>query len=249
MLDEIRVGLSWADVTPAGAVCNSAFISTQPTDTTVVEGLAAQFTTVAGGIWAYHRNFVSVEAFTFFTTIEYIAMIIIGGMGSVLGAILGAYILSSAEDYIHYIKPLVAVYTLILGLVIIRKAIQKIKKKRRIRKMGLLAVTGGFLDSVGGGGWGPIVSSSLIASGRHPMYTIGSVNLTEFFVSFASSVTFITLIGLDHWQVVLGLVLGGMVAAPVAALIARRLPVKTMMILVGLIVVIVSLRNIYASLF
>lgn len=167
----------------------------------------------------------------------------------VLGAILGAYILSSAEDYVHYIKPLVAVYTLVLGLVIIRKAIQKIKKKRRIRKMGLLAVTGGFLDSVGGGGWGPIVSSSLIASGRHPMYTIGSVNLTEFFVSFASSVTFITLIGLDHWQVVLGLVLGGMVAAPVAALIARRLPVKTMMILVGLIVVIVSLRNIYTSLF
>ncbi|MGV3503772.1 MAG: TSUP family transporter [Adhaeribacter sp.] len=167
----------------------------------------------------------------------------------VLGAILGAYILSSAEDYVHYIKPLVAVYTLVLGVVIIRKAIQKIRKKRRIRNMGLLAVSGGFLDSVGGGGWGPIVSSSLIASGRHPMYTIGSVNLTEFFVSFASSVTFITLIGLDHWQVVLGLVLGGMVAAPVAALIARRLPVKTMMILVGLIVVIVSLRNIYTSLF
>ena len=167
----------------------------------------------------------------------------------VLGAIVGAYLLSSAEDYAHYIKPLVAVYTLVLGLIIIRKAIQKIKKKRKIRKMGLLAVTGGFLDSVGGGGWGPIVSSSLIASGRHPMYTIGSVNLTEFFVSFASSVTFITLIGLDHWQVVLGLVLGGTVAAPIAALISRRLPVKTMMILVGLIVIIVSLRNIYTSIF
>jgi uncharacterized membrane protein YfcA len=141
------------------------------------------------------------------------------------------------------------VYTLVLGVIIIRKAIQKIKKKRRIRKMGVLALTGGFLDSVGGGGWGPIVSSSLIASGRHPMYTIGSVNLTEFFVSFASSVTFITLIGMNHWQVVLGLVLGGLVAAPIAALIARRLPVKTMMILVGLIVIIVSLRNIYTSLF
>ena len=167
----------------------------------------------------------------------------------VLGAIVGAYLLSSAEEYAHYIKPLVAVYTLVLGLIIIRKAIQKIKKKRKIRKMGLLAVTGGFLDSVGGGGWGPIVSSSLIASGRHPMYTIGSVNLTEFFVSFASSVTFITLIGLDHWQVVLGLVLGGTVAAPIAALISRRLPVKTMMILGGLIVIIVSLRNIYTSIF
>ncbi|MDB5263565.1 MAG: hypothetical protein JWQ14_2848 [Adhaeribacter sp.] len=167
----------------------------------------------------------------------------------VLGAILGAYVLSSAEEYAYIIKPLVAVYTLVLGFIIIRKAIQKNRQKRRIRKMGLLAVTGGFLDSVGGGGWGPIVSSSLIASGRNPLYTIGSVNLTEFFVSFASSVTFITLIGFSHWQVVLGLVLGGMVAAPFAALIARRLPVKTMMIVVGLVVIILSLRNIYTSFF
>ena len=167
----------------------------------------------------------------------------------VLGAILGAYVLSSAEDYAYIIKPVVAVYTLALGFVIIRKAIRKTTQKRRIRKMGLLAVTGGFLDSVGGGGWGPIVSSSLIASGRHPLYTIGSVNLTEFFVSFASSITFITLIGFSHWQVVLGLVLGGMVAAPFAALIARRLPVKTMMIVVGLVVIILSLRNIYTSIF
>ncbi|WP_190277560.1 TSUP family transporter [Adhaeribacter rhizoryzae] len=167
----------------------------------------------------------------------------------VLGAILGAYILTSAEEYAHIIKPLVAIYTLVLGFIIIRKAIRRTIKKRKIRKMGLLAVTGGFLDSVGGGGWGPIVSSSLIASGRHPMYTIGSVNLTEFFVSFASSVTFITLIGFSHWQVVLGLVLGGTVAAPFAALIARRLPVKTMMIIVGLVVIILSLRNIYTSVF
>jgi uncharacterized protein len=167
----------------------------------------------------------------------------------VLGAILGAYVLTSAEEYAYIIKPVVAIYTLALGFIILRKAIRQTVKKRRIRKMGLLAVTGGFLDSVGGGGWGPIVSSSLIASGRHPMYTIGSVNLTEFFVSFASSVTFITLIGFSHWQVVLGLVLGGTVAAPVAALIARRLPVKTMMIIVGLVVIILSLRNIYTSVF
>ena len=167
----------------------------------------------------------------------------------VLGAILGAYVLSSAEQYADIIKPIVAFYTLILGFIIIRKAIRKTNKKRKIRKLGWLAVTGGFLDSIGGGGWGPIVTSSLIASGRHPMYTIGSVNLTEFFVSFASSVTFITLIGLNHWQVVLGLVLGGMVAAPAAALISRRLSVKTMMILVGLIVIILSLRNIYTTVF
>ncbi|NIJ53194.1 hypothetical protein FHS68_002364 [Dyadobacter arcticus] len=163
----------------------------------------------------------------------------------VLGAILGAYLLSSLEQYIYLIKPLVAVYTLILGILIIQKALKKRIEKKPIRQIGWLALAGGTLDSIGGGGWGPIVTSTLIARGRHPKYTIGSVNLAEFFVSLASSVTFITLIGFSHWQVVLGLILGGMVAAPIAANLSRRLPIKTMMIMVGTIVVIVSLRIIY----
>ncbi|MDQ4140853.1 MAG: TSUP family transporter [Bacteroidota bacterium] len=167
----------------------------------------------------------------------------------VIGAILGAYILSSAENYLFIIKPLVAVYTLFLGGVIIKKALKKTTKRKPIRNLGILATAGGFLDSVGGGGWGPIVSSSLIASGRSPLYTIGSVNLAEFFVSLASSLTFFALIGFNHWQVIAGLVLGGMVAAPIAAILARKLPIKTMMILVGLIVIIVSLRNIITMLF
>ncbi|QNF32783.1 TSUP family transporter [Adhaeribacter swui] len=167
----------------------------------------------------------------------------------VLGAILGAYILSSAEDYLYIIKPLVACYTLFLGGVIIKKAIKKTTKRKPVRKLGILATFGGFLDSVGGGGWGPIVSSSLIASGRSPLYTIGSVNLAEFFVSLASSITFITLLGFNHWQVVAGLVLGGVVAAPIAAVLARKLPIKAMMILVGLIVILVSLRNIITMIF
>ncbi len=145
--------------------------------------------------------------------------------------------------------PLVALYTLFLGGVIIKKAIKKTTKRKPIRKLGILATFGGFLDSVGGGGWGPIVSSSLIASGRSPLYTIGSVNLAEFFVSLASSITFITLLGFNHWQVVAGLVLGGVVAAPIAAVLARKLPIKTMMILVGVIVIVVSLRNIITMIF
>lgn len=167
----------------------------------------------------------------------------------VLGAVLGAYALTAAEDYIHIIKPLVASYTLVLGVIIIRKALKKRTKRKPIKRLGVLATAGGFLDSVGGGGWGPIVSSSLIARGRSPLYTIGSVNLAEFFVALASSVTFITLIGFHHWQVVAGLVLGGVVAAPIAAVLARKLPVKAMMILVGLIVITLSLRNIMTMLF
>lgn len=167
----------------------------------------------------------------------------------VIGAIAGAYLLTSLEQYIYIIKPLVAVYTLILGILIIQKALKKRIEKRPIRQIGWLAFAGGSLDSIGGGGWGPIVTSTLIARGRHPKYTIGSVNLAEFFVSLASSVTFITLIGFSHWQVVLGLILGGMVAAPIAANLSRKLPIKTMMIMVGTIVIIVSLRIIYMVLF
>ncbi len=162
----------------------------------------------------------------------------------IIGAILGAYVLSSLEDYSGYIKPIISIYTLFLGAIIIRKALIKRQEKRQLKRVGWLALFGGYLDSIGGGGWGPIVSSTLIASGRHPKYTIGSVNLTEFFVSLASSLTFFTVIGLGYWQVIVGLILGGVVAAPIAARLANKLPVKSMMILVGIVIIVVSLRQI-----
>ena len=166
----------------------------------------------------------------------------------IIGAILGAYVLSSLEEYSSYIKPIVSIYTLFLGAIIIRKALIKRMEKRPLKRVGILALFGGYLDSIGGGGWGPIVSSTLIASGRHPKYTIGSVNLTEFFVSLASSITFFTVIGLGYWQVIIGLILGGVVAAPIAAKLANKLPVKSMMILVGMVIIIVSLRQIILGL-
>ena len=158
------------------------------------------------------------------------------------GAILGAYVLSSFEAYNAYIRPVVAVYTLFLGVVILAKALQKDKIRQKIKRLFPLAAIGGFLDSVGGGGWGPIVSSTLIAKGKSPRYTIGSVNLAEFFVALASSFTFATVIGLSHWQIIAGLVIGGTIAAPPAAFVARKLKTKTLMILVGIIVIIISIR-------
>ncbi len=166
----------------------------------------------------------------------------------VLGAIVGAYLLSSLEDYNQYIRPLVALYTLYLGIRILRKVAAKKQKKKPIRRLGLLAGTGGFLDSIGGGGWGPIVTSTLIANGRSPLYTIGSVNLTEFFVSFASSLTFIFVMGFGHWQIILGLILGGVIAAPIAAFMVRKIPVKPMFIFVGTVIVIISLRTFLSAL-
>jgi uncharacterized membrane protein YfcA len=166
----------------------------------------------------------------------------------VIGAALGAYVLSSLEQYNNYIKPVIAIYTLYLGVIIIRKAIIGSNKKIKSKAIPKLATFGGFMDSIGGGGWGPIVSSTLIAGGRHPRYTIGSVNLTEFFVALASSITFLAVIGLSHWQVIAGLIAGGIVAAPIAAYLSSRLPIKRMMIFVGLMVIAVSIRIIFVSL-
>ena len=163
----------------------------------------------------------------------------------VIGAILGAYILSSFEQYNEIIKPIVSGYTLILGVIIIFKALKKDNIRQKIKRIFPLAIIGGFLDSIGGGGWGPIVSSTLIARGKNPRYTIGSVNLAEFFITLASSLTFITLIGLTHWAIILGLIIGGVIAAPIAAYIANKIPTKSIMILVGIVVIITSLKRLF----
>lgn len=163
----------------------------------------------------------------------------------VIGAILGAYVLTSLEDYNYIIKPLVSCYTLFLGVVILFKALKKDSIRKRIKRIFPLAFSGGLLDSIGGGGWGPIVSSTLIARGRNARYTIGSVNLAEFFVALASSLTFVTIIGLTHWMIIAGLIIGGVIAAPIAAYLANKIPTKSIMILVGVVVIIISLKRIF----
>ncbi len=166
----------------------------------------------------------------------------------IIGAALGAFLITTLADVeivAKYLSPAISVYTAFLGALIIQKALVKRVKKKSVRQIGLLAWFGGFVDAIGGGGWGPIVNSTLIAAGRHPRYTIGSVNLAEFFVSFASSVVFALYAGLGNYGlVILGLILGGMIAAPIAARLSQRLPVKTMMVLVGIVVILVSLRKI-----
>ncbi len=163
----------------------------------------------------------------------------------VIGAILGAYVLTSLENYNYFIKPLVSIYTLILGGIIIYKALKKDSIRKKVKQIFPLALFGGLLDSIGGGGWGPIVSSTLIAGGRNARYTIGSVNLAEFFVALASSLTFITIIGLTHWTIIAGLIIGGCIAAPIGAVLANKIPTKTIMLLVGLVVIIISLKRIF----
>lgn len=168
----------------------------------------------------------------------------------VIGAILGAVLLSTlANQYTNYIKPVLAAYTLFLGVRILRTGFKKEKKQKKFRRVGWLGAIGGFLDSFGGGGWGPLVTSTLILKGRTPRYVIGSVSITEFFVTLASAATFFSLLGISHWPVITGLIIGGLIAAPLAAKLSGKLPLKTMFIAVGIMVVIWSLRILWNSIF
>jgi uncharacterized membrane protein YfcA len=167
----------------------------------------------------------------------------------VLGAIAGALLLGYAgEEFSKYIRPVISFYTLLLGIRILSNAFKKQQKPQKVKRAGWLAGAGGFLDSFGGGGWGPLVTSTLISKGRTPKYVIGSVSLTEFFVTMASAVTFFFILGVSHWQSILGLIIGGVIAAPIAARLVGKLPIKKMFIGVAVIVIISSLRIIWMSL-
>lgn len=160
----------------------------------------------------------------------------------VLGSITGAYLLSDVIDG-DIIKPFIAVYMIILAVVIIRKALRKSVVKKKTKKLGVLAVFGGFMDSVGGGGWGPIVTSTLLGRGRNPKYTIGSVNAAEFAISFASGITFMLFGGIQGWQIIIGLILGGVISAPIAAYLVNKIKRKPMMVAVGVLIIILSLKT------
>jgi len=172
-------------------------------------------------------------------------LVIPGVIGAILGAVLLVFL---GEKYGKWLMPVIAVYAGFLGLKILIKAFQQQTKTKKLKRIGWLAWAGGFLDSFGGGGWGPIVTSSLIAKGRSPRYTVGSVSLTEFFVTLASAFTFFVTVGVSHWNIVLGLLIGGGIAAPIAARLTGKLPRKTMMIAVGIMVMVWCVRMIIKSL-
>lgn len=162
-----------------------------------------------------------------------------GVVGAIAGAVLLVYL---GEKFSDWVRPALAVYTLFLGIKILSNAFKKKVVKKKFRRYGALAGAGGFLDSFGGGGWGPLVTTTLITKGRTPKYVIGSVSLTEFFVTLSSAFTFFILLGVSHWQTIVGLILGGLIAAPLAAKLAGRLPRRTAFVLLGVLVIIWSAR-------
>jgi uncharacterized membrane protein YfcA len=161
----------------------------------------------------------------------------------IIGGFIGAYLLVSIPGSI--IKPFVAAYLFVMGVLIFVRALRGVTKSEPevTNRLGLLALAGGFFDAIGGGGWGPVVTSSLVANGHHPRYSIGTVNLAEFFVTLVQVLTFIATIGLANWPVILGLMIGGGLAAPLAAYVCKKVPPRALMFMVGGLIVLLSIRT------
>ena len=162
----------------------------------------------------------------------------------VVGGLLGAYVLTALP--VQIVKPLVSCYLLVMGLSLLWRAFRGMTQRNtRLVPLGLL---GGFCDAMGGGGWGPIVTTTLVARGNSPRLTIGSINAVEFFVTTAETAMFMATIGLVHWQVIIGLMLGGMFAAPLAAVVCKRLPTRVLTVMVGIVIIALSIRTICLAL-
>jgi hypothetical protein len=158
-----------------------------------------------------------------------------------IGGAMGAYLLTAVPGEV--IRPVVSAYLLAMGVVIMVKALRRpAPVPAPPRRVAALGLGGGFLDAVGGGGWGPIVTSTLVGQGTTPRFAIGSTNLAELFVTLVISATFVTTIGLELWPTIAGLVLGGVLAAPFGAYVTQRLPDRPLMILVAVVVILLSLR-------
>ena len=164
------------------------------------------------------------------------------------GGVVGAYVLVGLPENI--VKVFVTLYLIGMAVVITRRILAnttiKGSKSQRERKLPTVPIgaAGGFLDAVGGGGWGPIVTSTLLARGDPPRTAIGSASLAEFFLTVSISVTFLlTLDFSKYWKVVLGLIIGGAIAAPLAGFLSRILAPRTLMILVATVVIILSVYN------
>jgi uncharacterized membrane protein YfcA len=163
-----------------------------------------------------------------------------------LGAGIGAYVLVQLPG--DAIKPWIAGYLLLLGLVILAKAFREIVSKRVTSHLIPLGFLGGLIDAIGGGGWGPIVTTNLLARGNEARCTVGTVNAVEFFVTLTASIVFLVTLGVQHWQIVVALGVGGVIAAPVGGWLVKHLNPRWLLVIVGLLVVGLSLRTLYLTL-
>jgi uncharacterized membrane protein YfcA len=190
-------------------------------------------TGLAGASHAWHRN------------IDWALLKRLAPAG-IAGGVLGAYVLVGLPE--NLIKVFVTVYLIAMAALIARRILlgdgegkKSAAQRERTVPTIPLGAGGGFLDAIGGGGWGPIVTSTLIARGDRPRQSIGSVSLSEFFVTLSISVAFLSALDLSQYGwVVLGLIIGGALAAPLAGLFSRLLPARILMTMVAVVVALLA---------
>lgn len=164
----------------------------------------------------------------------------------VVGGLLGAYVLTSIDAAI--VKPFVLLYLSGIGIYILTRGLFFPPKLRDAKFIAPLGLLGGFLDAAGGGGWGPVVTSNLLIQGADPRKVVGTVNSVEFFLTLAVSAAFIWHLGVaDVAGATLGLLIGGLLAAPIGAWVAKRFNPKLMLILVGVVLTATSLYGVYRA--
>ena len=172
------------------------------------------------------------------------ARIVIPG---VIGGILGAYVLTQISAEVA--RPFVLAYLTSIGLYLLWRGVMHRHTEREPRIVMPLGLIGGFLDAAGGGGWGPVVTSNLLVQGASPRRVIGTVNTAEFFLTVTISATFILALGWEAFTVAtVGLLIGGVVAAPIGALVAKRVNADLLLTMVGTVLVLTSLFGLYRAL-
>ncbi|HYD33430.1 MAG TPA: sulfite exporter TauE/SafE family protein [Methylophilaceae bacterium] len=198
--------------------------------------LAEVFTTGVSGV--AHLKMGNVNKKLFFSLL----------IPGVIGGLIGAFVLSNFDG--KMLKPFISGYLLLMGLYVFSKAFKQIRLRSEIRPANVapLALFGSFMDTTGGGGWGPIVTTSLVSTGHDPRTTIGSVNFAEFFLTLSVAAALFSILDASVWMLVAGLVLGGLFAAPLAAYITKHMKAKTLLILVGVLITLISGFNLYDAL-
>jgi uncharacterized membrane protein YfcA len=193
------------------------------------------FTTGVSGIsHALHRN-IDMRLFS---------RLVIPG---VIGGVTGAYLLSSISA--EMARPLVLAYLSVIGFYLVWRSFHHPPPERNPRVVVPLGLVGGFLDAAGGGGWGPVVTSNLLVQGAPPRQVIGTVSASEFFLTVTISATFLATLGLEAFtQATIGLLIGGVLAAPLGALVAKRVRPRPLILMVGVVLIATSLFGIYRAL-
>lgn len=221
-----------------GVICNTLLVGVlglPPALASAKVHVVECFTTASSGIsHLLHRN---IDKALFFK-------LLLPGMA---GGVTGAYLLTNIDASI--VKPFVLGYLALIGLYIFVRGVFWPPKPREAKHVAPLGLLGGFLDAAGGGGWGPVVTSNLLVQGVEPRRVIGTVNSVEFFLTIAVSATFIAHLGIaDLLGATLGLIIGGVAAAPLGAWAAKRIPLKPMLIFVGFVLAATSSFGIWSAL-